>query len=375
MADTTKKLSEDVGASVGALYAQMMQRRKDERKQKIEERKAAKAAEEAEDNESQDESEDGEVKLSKKDKRAQSLQKWQDAISELTGDDLEFIKPKKGRKKYSKWIDDELENAGLKVDKPKKKKKKNYNKEFEHELSMLKAIVADQNKFTADLSKRFQTMAGPNTRDAAPLNKTAVELAAAVNTSRSNALAMIKEIGNLKKTIANLTMDELKIQGKNAGGGDETDMTLLGSSMAMNMFGDNGPSVVPGVVPGNIGTSPDYSPVNLNNPMGLGQSQPMQQRPAVPENPGIYEEFDPAGWDNASTEVDPHIKYETTPKKTVIELNKETDTYRYKTINTETGEEITDYPNPTFTIKSVDEQNMMARDSFDNIYDLQITGN
>ena len=217
--------------SIGSLYANMVQRRELERERILEEKLAKQETEELL---VVDEVEDR--PLTRQEKKEVALGSWRDVISGLVGDDLEYSTPKRSRKKYRRWIDDDTDGNNVLTDKPKKKKKVNYNKEFENELNMLKSIVADQNKFTMDLSKRFQTMAGPNTRDAGPLSKTAVELASAVNQSRSNSLSILREIGNIKNTIAKLTMQQRKELAE--AGFSEQDLTLMGSSLARNMIVD-----------------------------------------------------------------------------------------------------------------------------------------
>ena len=76
---------------------------------------------------------------------------------------------------------------------------------------MLKNIVAEQNRFNADLQRRYSNAAGPNTRDAMPLNKNLVELAAVINSGRSNSLSLLREIGSIKKSISDLYMKQAKL--------------------------------------------------------------------------------------------------------------------------------------------------------------------
>jgi hypothetical protein len=86
----------------------------------------------------------------------------------------------------------------------------------------------------------------------------------------------------------------------------------------------------------------------------------------------IHEEFDPSSdWPGAGTEISLMTQYETTPKKTLVEYRKSDGQARYKTINTETGAEIVDYPNPTFPLR-VDDVNLKAKDNFDTVYDVEI---
>ena len=349
--------SDEINHSIGQIYSGILKNRVEERNRMAEEKRLAKEAKQAEESmgngerSSEDNPEDR--PLTKKEKQERALDSWKDVIGNLTGEDLDYVKPKKSKKKYKKWIDEDAEGNTILVEKPKKKKKTNYTKEFENELNMLKAIVSDQNKFTDNLQKRFNTMVGPNTKDAMPLNKTSVELATAVISSRSNALAVIKEIGNIKKTIADLYMKDKKLQSELGGGGsDLQDLTLMGSSIASSMMGGNN----------------NYAP-STSAPMG---------GPAAPTNSSInsgsmvFEDFDPDKFSFDGAEADPYVKYENVPKKTVIEYDQTGNKHRYKTINTGTGEEIKDFPNPTFQIKNIDTKNKVAKDSFDSIYEVEV---
>ena len=221
MSDTEK----EVKNSISSIYASLLHKREEKR-----ERKAEKKRLEKEEHREEEETSE-ETPMSKKERRQAKLDAWKEVIIGLTGDDLDYVAPKKSRKKYKKWIDDEMENT-ITTEKPKKKKKRNYRKEFEPEINMLKNIVAEQNKFTVDLQKRYQHAAGPNTRDSMPLNKTLVELASVINASRSNSLGVLKEIGNLKKTIADLYMKQHKLDLDTKGEGfDSQDLGLMGSSI------------------------------------------------------------------------------------------------------------------------------------------------
>lgn len=349
------KSSENAGElerSVGVLYENLLR----QRQQKQEEKQRLKAEKKAALAETVDTDDEDSPQLSKAEKKKKVEESWRNLMTNLTGDDLEYSSPKKGkRKKYRKWIGED-ENSVPLAKKPKKKKKVNYSKEFEQELGMLKQIVAEQNRFTHDLGKRFQVMVGPATKDAGPLSKTAVELAVAINSSRMNSLSMIREIGGLKKTVAQLTQKEREIDKKAGGDTDSNDLALIGSGLARDIFGQ-----------------------------GLGASQPVGStsapvatgyQPTTSSQPGsvsTFEEFDPAAWNgSSSTEVDLHTKYENIPTETMVELNSANNEYRFKTVRTDTMEEIQDYPNPTFEVKTIDRDNGLARDSFDTVYPLAV---
>ena len=354
MKKQTNTSPDDIKQSISQIYSDILKNRVDERNKVAEDKRLAKETKQAEEaNEAGDGSsqeEDGRP-LTKKEKQERALDSWKDVIGNLTGEDLDYITPKKSKKKYKKWIDEDSDGNAILVEKPKKKKKSNYNKEFENELNMLKSIVSDQNKFTDNLQKRFNTMVGPNTKDAMPLNKTSVELAAAVISSRSNALAVIKEIGNIKKTIADLYMKDKKLQQELGGSGfDQQDLTLVGSSIASAMMGSNYQSSTPTGTP--QPAAPTNSSINSGNM--------------------VFEDFDPQKFAFDNVPVDPYVKYENVAKKTLIEFDQAENKHRYKTVDTNTGEEIKDYPNPTFQIKSIDQKNKVAKDSFDSIYDVEI---
>lgn len=347
--------SDEVQQSIASIYSSILKNRVEERNKIAEEKRQAKEVKEAEENvEGLTEDNVEDRPLTKKEKQERALDSWKDVIGNLTGEDLDYVKPKKNKKKYKKWIDEDSDGNNIMIEKPKKKKKSNFNKEFENELNMLKAIVADQNKFTDNLQKRFNTMVGPNTKDAMPLNKTSVELAAAVISSRSNALAIIKEISNIKKTVADLYMKDKKLQQELGGGGfDQQDLTLLGSSIASGMMGNSYPTSSASVMPtGGSTPAPTNSSINSGNM--------------------VFEDFDPDKFSFDGVETDSYVKYENVPKKTLIEYNQSENKHRYKTINTSTGEEIKDFPNPTFQIKSIDQKNKVAKDSFDSIYEVEI---
>jgi hypothetical protein len=354
--------SEDVKKSVSSIYSELLNKRRAEREIRIEQKrleKESKMREKEEDSKSSDSENDKE--LTKKEKREAELDSWKDIVVGLTGDDLEYIKPKKGKKKYKKWIDEDTGENVVLTDKPKKKKKKNFHKEFEPELNMLKLIVADQNKFTADLQKRYQIAAGPNTRDAMPLNKTMVELASVVNNSRSNSLGVLREIGNIKKTIADLYMKQFKLDTDGSGKGDgfgSQDLGLMGSSLAQSMFGN---AMAP-----TAGASMTSSPVSLGNvSVGVPVSNASQSEDMV------FKRFDPNSWDGDGLNAG-SVVYEAIPHTVVVEWHKDNDKARFKAIRNDTGEELVGCPVPSCSIKGMDVDNKVAKDVFDQVYQLEI---
>lgn len=378
MAKTTTTTETEVRASVASIYSELLDKRRLEREEK--EAKKREAIERRhQEKEEKKLHEDG-SKMSKKERREAELNAWKEIIIGLTGDDLEYSSEKKEKKKYRQWIGEE-DGAPVLTPKPKKAKKRNYRKEFEPELVMLKTIVADQNRFTADLQKRFQNAAGPATKDANPLNKTLVELAAAVNASRSNSLGLLREIGNIKKTIADLYMKQKKMDAEGSGstGFNSTDVGLMGSSIAASMFGDNAGS---SSYIQNTGASAPATP--SENPYASQPSStipvtvtPIQSSspvaPVMPAAP-VVENFDPSTWGGPDLAPNDSTYYENIPHSVVVEWNKQANTARFKAIRNDSGEELTGCPVPTvdpFKL-AFNEKDLTVKGEFDENYKLEI---
>lgn len=307
------------------------------------------------------EEQDEEKKLSKEERRNKSFNDWRDTLTGILGDDIDYYKSsKKEKKKFKKWI---LTEVIPEDPKNVKKKKRNYNKEFEPELNMLKNIVADQNRFITDLYKRYQIAAGPSTKDGARLDKTLVELASAINNSRGNVLGMLKEIGNIKKTIADLYMKQRKLDADMSGNTsqqNEDDIGLMGSNLASSLFGDMRPSSM-----------------NVEEPSGIRfvDNPPIINQPQNPivNNQSMMSTFDPSTWKDDSL-LNPYTHYEAIPHDIVVEWDKESASGRFKAIRRDNGEELIGCPVPERKIESVDFNNRMAKDMFDQVYPLHILG-
>jgi len=329
-------------ATISSIYSELVNKRRADKEAKDEQKRLEKEAKRLEKEGSEEE-----TPKTKKEKRQAELDAWNEIIIGLTGDDLDYIPKKKNKRKYKKWVGDELtENVVLKG-KAQKKKKRNYNKEFEPELNMLKAVVADQNKFIADLQKRYQTAAGPNTKDAMPLNKNLIELAAVVNNARGNSLGLLREIGNIKRTIANLYMDQKNFDAKYGGLGslESQDLGLMGSNIASSMFNPTG--------------NPIYSAPTVDSNV-----------PTMPSQEMVFSRFDPSTWDGGGL-VDDSTRFETMDKTIVVEWHKESDIARFKAVDP-SGNEIVGCPVPTCSIKTIDQNNKMAKDEFDQVYQVEV---
>ena len=359
MDKATANSQEELRSSISDLYANMLAKRHSKKEAKLEERRLAKEKREQEKLE-EETKEDG-AKLSKKEKRQLEIDNWKEIVVGLTGDDLEYSSKKAKKKKYRKWIDDDEINAML-DQKKKKVKKKNYNKEFEPELNVLRNLLADQNKFTADLQKRFQNAIGPATKDAMAPNKTMVELANVISSGRSNALGMAREIGSIKKTIAELYMKQKKLDSELGSGSisDAGDIGLMGSNIAASMLTNPLPSMDSSFAP----ISGFSQPIPPVTPSYNAVATPVQTVPQV-------DNFDPASWSGPS--ISGYTAYENIPHSIVVEKNRTTGDMRYKAIRDDNGEELVGCPLPTSDLSrlSVNETDMTVKGSFDEIYPLR----
>lgn len=366
----TNNTSANVQESVASLYSKLVEKRQNERIEK-EEKKLLEKEEKRRKEEEKKLDEDG-TKLSKKEQRELELDSWKEVIVGLTGEDLEYSNSKGSKKKkYGKWISDENGESAALIAKPVKKKKKNYAKDFEPEINMLKTIVADQNRFTADLQKRFQIAAGPSTKDAMPINKTIVELAAVLNSSRSNSLGLLSQIGTMKRNVAELYMKQKKLDADTAGAGfgNSQDIGLMGSSVAASIFNtsarnDISPtSPYPYEAPSVPQTTNEYQTEGPQN-----SSQPERQ---VVQGTA----FDPSTWDSAGigSGVDV-VQFENIPHSIVVEWHRAESKARFKAIRDDNGEELLGCPVPTsdpskLTFNEVDKT---VKGQFDEMYKLEI---
>ena len=382
---------EDVRASVSSLYASLLSRRKQDAEQKRIEREAEKERRKAE-KESEENSEEAiseEEKLSKKERKKKELANWQQVIMGLTGEELEYSteqkKSKKKRKKYKQWISLPGESDSTPTKKQKKPKKKNYKKEFDPELTMLKTLVAEQNRFTSDLQRRFNNAAGPATKDAAPLSKTMVELASAINVSRGNALSTLRTIGDVKKTIAQLYHKQAEIDMKQGGkGGDDAskDLGLFGSSVIQSLDQMDNPYLapMPSVSSAPSAPAPQPTPMPGNPPMQTATTQvepnpqiiPMRNPQPTPTPTSIeldIPEYDASQWGGPEI-TSKEMLYENIPHEIVVKRNPESGQMRFAAVSPGTDEEIPGCPVPSYdpNTRPVNEQDQRLKGHFDDSY-------
>jgi hypothetical protein len=380
MSNEENKTAKAVQSSVSSIYSSLLNKRKEQEEAK-EERKRLEKEQELAEKEAKETKPDG-TKKTKKEIREEELKKWNEVLIGLTGDDLEYTSKKSKKKRFKKWIDDEIGDATINA-KPKKVKKKNYNKEFESELNMLKNLVTEQNKFTQTLQKRYDIMAGPNTKDAMPLNKTQVDLASAINASRANSLGVLREIGGIKKSIADLTMKQKKLDADLGGAGnvDSADIGLMGSSIASSLFGDSGSytNSYNNGVSGNGGINPGTYEPQVKNIVQTPQMEAAYRNGEILGSSNNYVDaessFDPSTWDGGPS-LDPNssIMFENIPHHVVVEYHENEGTARFKAVKDEDGSELVGCPVPTTDPKNLtfNTKDKIVKGEFDETYKLEI---
>lgn len=363
----TSNTEEEIKSSVSSLYGDLLRKRQAEKEEKDRKRYEMLEAKKLE-KEAKEKNPDG-TKKSKSQRRQEEFDVWKDIVSELTGEDLEYSKPKKKKKKkYTKWIDDDDSLDAKKA--PKKHKKKNFNKEFAPELNMLKTLLTEQNKFTADLQKRFIAEAGTADKSA-PLTRNIVDFASVINASRDNSFKALNQIGRIKKDIADLYMKQKKLDADLGSGNvnDSADIALMGSNIAAKMFGDTQPVM-------DTYSSPVYQqqPVvyNAQQQSQSVQSTPQQQVDLQQPSISVQNSFDPELW--GGPEISNEIKYESVPHSVVVEWHKDEGKARFKAVRDSDGTELVGCPVPTVDPSklSFNERDKIVKGQFDETYRLEI---
>lgn len=375
MANTVNTTKADVTASVSSLYSDLLNKRRMEREAKEEKKRLEREEKERKKEEKKEEDKEKDHKMTKEERKASELASFESILIGIKGEDLEYSNPKKDKKKYKKWIDDDTNGNVVLTPKQKKPKKTNYRKELEPEVNMLKSLVADQNRFTIDLQKRFQNAAGPATKDAMPLNKTLVDLAAQINASRSNSLGFLRQIAEAKKTIADLYMKqkklEMELNGGSGSGFNTTDIGLMGSNIASSLFGDNPEPQQTSASPYQS-SSPASTVIQSTARVVGGPTSDSDISFSPVQQPA--QEFDPSTWEGPTIAPDNSVLYENIPHSVVVEYHKNQGTARFKAVRDDTGEELIGCPVPTSDPARLtfNEKDLIVKGEFDETYKLEI---
>lgn len=131
--------------------------------------------------------------------------------SEWLDEIMAFTAPKP-KKKKGKGFKGFMNEEGAKTKKRKTKDKgemKNYQKEFDPELTLLKNLYMSQSKFTDSLQKKYDAMENAKST-ARGVGKFTTDLIMAINTARSTTLQIMDKTISTKKIIADLNVKERK---------------------------------------------------------------------------------------------------------------------------------------------------------------------
>lgn len=113
----------------------------------------------------------------------------------------------------------------------KRKKDENpFKKEFAEELTLLYSLLDEVNKFNKELEKKYKAVEGSKTRG---VSKWTTELINSMLSAKTSKLQILKEISNIKKTIADL---KIKQDGKKANIEGEKSVDLLASQYFQNVL-------------------------------------------------------------------------------------------------------------------------------------------
>lgn len=144
---------------------------------------------------------------------------WLNTISRLKNDKVTAT----GHRRGSGFLD-YLNDDGTGGKKKKKKDKKkdgptDYSKEFEGEVQLVQNLLSDQSKFTDSLQKRYDILESSK-GSARGIGKFTTDLIGQINQGRSLSAQLVKNLVDIKKTIADLNMKERK---ELAGNGVDSD--------------------------------------------------------------------------------------------------------------------------------------------------------
>lgn len=153
--------------------------------------------------------------------------------------------------------DDELTSLDddTKDRKKRKKPKDNFEKVFASELGSLYSLFAEIDKFGKDLEKELNGIKGQRSRG---VSKYTNDLGELVLSSKEKKLHTLKEITNLKKTIADLNM---KHQAKNKDGDTPNSPERLASAYFKQLLSGGNRNLVMGSMTGNYSGEDEEYPV------------------------------------------------------------------------------------------------------------------
>lgn len=221
------------------------------------------------------------------------------------------------------------------------------NKIFNSDTSALRSLAADQNKATKLFEKRF--FEGLSDKGKIGLNEMDIMAMQALTTARSAIANIQKEQIGIKKNIADLKIKQQQSIAKAAtGGGTGNDVVNnnlgasdIGRSILDNIFNTPG---VTSMTTASVENNGAYQTADLDTASSL-----------------LDEITNMNNSDNNNIIVSPSVKYESLNPKTYVAVGDTDDDVEFRTYSSD-GELLSDYPNPTTTISSINRDSKTATD-------------
>ena len=246
--------------------------------------------------------------------------------------------------------------SSLNIDKKKKKDKekkkgelKNYKKEFEPELMLLKELQRDQDKFVNSLQRKYDQMESTKS-SARGISKYTTDLAFSINNGRELSLKLVNNIISAKKTIADLDFKERKEFGGQSNS-EQQNMTNYASNFLKTMI--------------------DTGRNNIMDDNSTGIDDITES-----DNDDLFDAISESlGDDDRDSDVDKYLKYENDNIKVKVVYNDSIesdnilDKYDYIAIDGN-GDTVDDYPLPEKTKLQLNRSTGIAKDIYGNSYEL-----
>ena len=264
-----------------------------------------------------------------------------------------FKTPKTGKKAKNKF-DFEISLSKKGKNKDLKKKKSgmvSHKKEFDAEMTLLRNLQNDQEKFVDSLQKKYDQMESSKST-ARGIGKFTTDLIMSITSARNLSMQLTKEIINTKKTIADLDFKERKEFGS-AAGSEQANLANYAANylqQAVNMGRNN--------FVGNESYE-SFDDVNDSDIDDMFSS--------------IEDSIDKDDNFSISDEADKYLKYENENVSIMVVWNRkysgdDLDKQYYFIAVNDNGDIIDDYPLPAKTKLSVNLSTKKATDKYGNKY-------
>lgn len=296
-----------------------------------------------------------------KEKAKKDLDFVKDTFSENIDEDWlntlsNFKTPKTGKKGKNKFdFEISLSKKGKNKDSNKKKKSGpiSHKKDFDMEMTLLRNLQNEQEKFVDSLQKKYDQMEASKSTSRG-IGKFTTDLIMSITSARNLSMQLTKEIINTKKTIADLDFKERKEFGSGAGS-EQANLANYAANylqQAVNM-GRN-----------NLVNNESYESFD-----DVTDSDVDDMFSSIEDALEKDDNFD------ISQEADTYLKYENENISVMVVWNKnyhgdDLDQQYYFIAVNENGDIIEDYPLPSKTKLTVNLSTKKATDKYGNRYNM-----